>query len=433
MSKTKPPPSFDGATLSRRIEPKSGVDVGLPLGKQEVKVDGKKVARHYKHAAGKSSTYAPPVVDMIYHMSRSGALSDADAREFVAAKLQAEREIPAKELPPTFDQLLFLPANLTRLVIDPYREKCNTQVQVGTQRAAPLTLDWPIVFGGADFRRLPGELFACVRQAAVQARLAVFATVDQDSDPQDNPASVLMVDVDAPRLDVSHAAAIEITAPSASMLDRDTIAPVLDQLRRATGDRIPIGIAAPAFGAATVVDQTINLDVDFYVADAQWTADARPSEVFPELSAAPHIAVIADVMDRLRHHCREAAVQLVYRGGIRGGADAAKVICLGAAAVSLGLSAALAMATRINQIKGEQVLLDTLAAPMDPPQTIGQAVNFAKSVNMEVAMLARACGKSDVRNMEPEDLRAISIAVSAATGIPVAGKDYNFRPGSGNE
>ena len=44
-------------------------------------------------------------------------------------------------------------------------------------------------------------------------------------------------------------------------------------------------------------------------------------------------------------------------------------------------------------------------------------------------MLARACGKSSVTNMEPEDLRALTVAVSAATGIPVAGKDYNFRIG----
>ena len=42
-------------------------------------------------------------------------------------------------------------------------------------------------------------------------------------------------------------------------------------------------------------------------------------------------------------------------------------------------------------------------------------------------MLARACGKSSVTNMEPEDLRSMSIAVSAATGVPLAGRDVQFR------
>ena len=45
-------------------------------------------------------------------------------------------------------------------------------------------------------------------------------------------------------------------------------------------------------------------------------------------------------------------------------------------------------------------------------------------------MFARACGKNDVHDLEPEDLRAMTIEASAITGIPLVGTDFAFRPES---
>ena len=81
----------------------------------------------------------------------------------------------------------------------------------------------------------------------------------------------------------------------------------------------------------------------------------------------------------------------------------------------------------ITRIDDEDGLLTQLAKPRDPHQAQSMVYNFAKSVVTEVTMLARACGKSSVTNMEPEDLRALTIGVSAATGIPLAGRDISFR------
>jgi hypothetical protein len=43
---------------------------------------------------------------------------------------------------------------------------------------------------------------------------------------------------------------------------------------------------------------------------------------------------------------------------------------------------------------------------------------------MEVTMLARACGKSDVHNLEPEDLAALTIEAAAMARVPLAGTDW---------
>ena len=413
----------DGASLSPKLHER-----GLPIGKVDAAI-----ARRYKHAAGKSSTYSPEVVDMIYHMAREGPMSDESIGGFVAAKLAAEREFPRPEPAPTWDQLVFLSANLTRLVIDPYREKCSSQVQLGPDRPRPLTLESPIVFGGINFAGLPEQHLAVMSAAAATATLAVTveagaSTTGSTLADHTSANRILSFDLEQSLAGLSDAAAVEITARSASDLTKQKLAPIISAIQRETGAQIPIGVVAPAFNARHVVDETAELDVDFYVTDAQWTTDLRPEMMaLPELLSSPAIHVLADTVDRLRHHCREERTQVIYRGGIRCGADAGKAICLGASAVTLGLAAIAGMGFKLVTIKDEASLLTMLDQPLDTADAAQRVVNVAKSVAMEVTMLARACGKSNVANMEPEDLRSLSIEVSRVTGVPLAGKDYDFR------
>ena len=428
MASSKKKLILDGATLSPRLKPK-GFDpsaIPLPIGKA-TREDGTAVARAYKHAAGKSNTYAPQVVDMIYYMAREGHLSDEQVGEFVRAKLASERDCPHPPAPVTWDQLVFLSANLTRLVIDPYREPCNSRVQIGPECPRPLILEWPIVFGGIDFARLPKPALRAMAHAAAKAFCAVCVEPIGPVDLQIEVPRILMLDTTNPVPDLTNISAVEISAPRASQLNRTSVTGVMQEVRRITQSTIPVGIAAPAFNAATVVDQTIELRPDFYTCDGQWVQQTRPFGVAPEVMGAPALRVLADTVERLRHYRREELISVIYRGGIRGGADTAKALCLGAAAVSLGLSAVVAMGNKITKIDGEESLINQLSLPINVQDATERIYNFAKSVNIEVTMLARACGKSSVTNMEPEDLRALTIAVSADTGVPLTGKDINFR------
>jgi hypothetical protein len=54
--------------------------------------------------------------------------------------------------------------------------------------------------------------------------------------------------------------------------------------------------------------------------------------------------------------------------------------------------------------------------------------NFLQSMTMEMQMFARACGKSSVHDLEPEDMRALTLEASLITGIPVAGTGFTLRP-----
>ena len=44
------------------------------------------------------------------------------------------------------------------------------------------------------------------------------------------------------------------------------------------------------------------------------------------------------------------------------------------------------------------------------------------AMTMEIQMLARCCGKSDVHNLEPEDLRTLTLEAEAITGVPLVGR-----------
>ncbi|HEX3279287.1 MAG TPA: glutamate synthase-related protein, partial [Thermoleophilaceae bacterium] len=50
--------------------------------------------------------------------------------------------------------------------------------------------------------------------------------------------------------------------------------------------------------------------------------------------------------------------------------------------------------------------------------------NFLHTLTLEVQMLARACGKTDVHSLEPEDLCALTVEAAAMARVPLAGTDY---------
>jgi methylamine---glutamate N-methyltransferase subunit C len=50
--------------------------------------------------------------------------------------------------------------------------------------------------------------------------------------------------------------------------------------------------------------------------------------------------------------------------------------------------------------------------------------NYLRAMTMELTTLARACGKSDVHHLEPEDLVALTIEAAAMARIPLAGTEW---------
>ena len=65
-----------------------------------------------------------------------------------------------------------------------------------------------------------------------------------------------------------------------------------------------------------------------------------------------------------------------------------------------------------------------LEARLDPQQGARWLRNYLTTMTLEAQTIARACGKSHVQNLEPEDLVALTIEAAAMARVPLAGTNW---------
>jgi glutamate synthase domain-containing protein 2 len=192
------------------------------------------------------------------------------------------------------------------------------------------------------------------------------------------------------------------------------------------------------------------------VVDGMQGGTAATQDAFIEHTGIPTLAAVRQASDALAELGADD-VQLIISGGIRSGADVAKALALGADAVSIGVASLIAlgcnsagytdasgaevdvtadyaaMGTRPGSCSachtglcpvGVATQDDRLSARLDPDLAAQRVANYLRSLAMEVTMLARACGKSDVHHLEPEDLVALTVEAAAMARVPLAGTNW---------
>src|SRR5258707_9060671 len=65
-----------------------------------------------------------------------------------------------------------------------------------------------------------------------------------------------------------------------------------------------------------------------------------------------------------------------------------------------------------------------LAQRLDPAIASRKLANYLSVMALEVQTIARACGKSHVHNLEPEDLVALTVESAAMARVPLAGTNW---------
>ena len=65
-----------------------------------------------------------------------------------------------------------------------------------------------------------------------------------------------------------------------------------------------------------------------------------------------------------------------------------------------------------------------LASRFDAELGGPRIANYLRAMVLEAQTLARACGKSHVHNLEPEDMVALTFEASAMAKVPVAGTSW---------
>ena len=224
------------------------------------------------------------------------------------------------------------------------------------------------------------------------------------------------------------------------------------ELREITGWQKPIYVKVG--GARPYYDTmlAVKAGADVVVLDGMQGGTAATQDVFIEHVGQPTLACIRPAVRALEEAGMVGAVQLIVSGGIRTGADVAKAIALGADAVSIGSAALVALGDNDPRWEAEYNALGTtagayddwhegrdpagittqdpeLAARLDPVAAGRRLRNYLSVLTLEAQTLARACGKSHIRNLEPEDLCALTVEAAAMAQVPLAGTEWI--PGKG--
>ena len=77
-----------------------------------------------------------------------------------------------------------------------------------------------------------------------------------------------------------------------------------------------------------------------------------------------------------------------------------------------------------NDPAGITTQREDLAPRLDPVKGGRRLANYLRTLTMEAQIIARACGKSHVHNLEPEDLAALTVEAAAMAGVPLAGTSW---------
>jgi glutamate synthase domain-containing protein 2 len=219
------------------------------------------------------------------------------------------------------------------------------------------------------------------------------------------------------------------------------------ELREITGWRVPIYIKVG--GARPYFDTTlaVKAGADVVVLDGMQGGTAATQDVFIEHVGQPILACIREAVRALQDLDMHREVQLIVSGGVRNGADVAKCMALGADAVSIGSAALIALGDNDPRWEAEYQKLGTTAGAyddwhegkdpagittqdpelmkrFDPVEGGRRLNNYLKVMTLEAQTIARACGKSHVHNLEPEDLCAVTLEAAAMARVPLAGTDW---------
>ncbi len=395
---------------------------------------------------------------------------------------------------PTLDDLVFVPATMTRLPLEGYRESCDTKTVLGDRPGLveqPIELDIPIYIASMSFGALSASAKAALGHGASKVGTMTCTGEGGMLEDEREASKILVYQMTPSRymLDLDHlrmADGIEIvvgqgakpgtggvllgmkipervanmrtlpvgvdqrsTVRHPDFLGADDLKVKIEELREATGYRIPIFVKMGATRPRWDVAIAAKAGADVIVLDGAEGGTGASPELLLDHTGIPTMSAIPAAREALEEAGLADEVKLVAAGGIRSGADAAKCLALGADCVMIGFAALMALGCNSPRYLEDYEALGTspgrchhchtgrcpvgittqdpeLERRMDVAAGAERVARLLTAWTMEISLLAKACGKSSVHNLEKEDLRALSLEASAFTGVPLAGIDRPY-------
>jgi glutamate synthase domain-containing protein 2 len=227
----------------------------------------------------------------------------------------------------------------------------------------------------------------------------------------------------------------------------DDLAIKIAEIREITDWEKPIYVKIGASRPYYDVKLAVKAGADVIVLDGMQGGTAATQEVFIEHVGIPILPAIPQAVQALQEMGMHRKVQLIVSGGIRNGADVAKAMALGADAVAIGTAALIALGDNHPRLDEELRKLGSaagfyddwqngrdpagittqdpeLSKRLDPVEGGRHLANYLRVLVLEAQTMARACGKSHLHNLDPEDLVALTVEAAAMARVPLAGTSW---------
>ncbi|OGZ24587.1 MAG: hypothetical protein A2896_00540 [Candidatus Nealsonbacteria bacterium RIFCSPLOWO2_01_FULL_43_32] len=361
----------------------------------------------------------------------------------------------------SFDDLVFVPAQLAKRPVDYFREAISTKTIIGKNSKKPITLDAPILIGAMSFGALSKEAKIALAKASTLA-----GTIENTGEggmilEEREFSKHLIVQYSTGRFGINEevlkkADAIEIKIGQGAkpgqggLLPKEKVTEEIAKIRKVekgqdihsppyhvdiknienlrekvkwlrelTGGK-PIIIKLGAGDVASDVSLAVQANPDIIALDGIEGGTGAAPEVMLDEVGIPTLAALhraRKTLDELK-----APQELWIGGGFNKGGDFAKALALGADAVFVAFPLMVAMGCTYCKLcylgkcpvgiaTQDEVLrkkLDIEAAP--------HIASFIKNCTEEIKMVAGAVGKNNVHDLAVEDLRALTPEVAKITG-----------------
>jgi glutamate synthase domain-containing protein 2 len=360
----------------------------------------------------------------------------------------------------SFDDLVFVPAQLVKRPVDYYKEKISSKTVIGRNSKKPIELETPIIFGAMSFGALSQEAKIALAKASTIAG-TMANTGEGGMLPEEREfAKRLIVQYSTGRFGITEeilkkADAIEIKIGQSAKpgqggllpkeklteeiakirnvpMGKDVHSPAyhpdiknitdlkkkIEWLRKITSG-VPIILKLGAPGEKDI-ELAIQANPDIIAIDGKGGATGAAPEVMLNEVGIPTLAVLAkarEVLDK-----KKAKQELWIGGGLSIGADFAKSLALGADAVFCATPLLIAMGcVYCNQcylgkcpfgITTQDLELRKKLNIEESAQRIG---NYIKNCTEEIKMVAGACGENDIHKLNKGHLRALNSELAKIT------------------
>ncbi len=363
----------------------------------------------------------------------------------------------------TFDDLVFVPAQLDKKPIDYYKEKIKTKTILGKLSQKPIEIEIPIIIGAMSFGALSKEAKIALAKASTLA-----GTISNTGEggmllEEKKEAKKLIVQYSTGRFGITEeilrkADAIEIkigqgAKPGAGgMLTKDKVTVEIAQIRKVQQGKdihspayhldiknikdlkkkidwfkkisngVPIILKLGAGAVEKDILLAIESNTDIIALDGKEGGTGAASEVMLNEIGIPTIAALVKARKILDK--KKAKQELWIGGGLNTGADFAKALSLGADAVFVGFPLLIAMGCTYCQLchlgkcpYGIATQDPELRKRLDINQASQNIATYLKNCNEEIKMIAGAVGKNNIYQLSKDDLRSTTLIAEKITGI----------------